>query len=185
MEPTTQELHQEATQALDHTPPHHEPLHHDPAFWVAISFLLFVLLAARYIWPPVARALDSRADTIRDQLEQAARLRAEAEELLAQYEAQRQQMARDAEEILANAHRDAQAIRENAARELQATLARRAAQAEENIARAEREALADLRAHLVEVATEAARTMVAEQLKTQKDDPAISRALAAIERQLH
>lgn len=164
---------------------HSEAFYIDPKFWVAISFVLFIALAAKYIWPAIARTLDKRADAIKEQLEQAERLRNEAEMLLAEYERQKQQMLKDAEDILANAQRDAATIRAKAAEELKQGLERRRQQAEENIARAEVEAVAQLRAHIVDVATEATRSVVAKQLQGQKEDPAIGRALAAIERNIH
>jgi F-type H+-transporting ATPase subunit b len=162
-----------------------ELYYQDPKFWVAVAFGLFVLLAAKFIWPAIARSLDNRAHAIKSQLEQAAHLQAEAELLLQQYEAQQKQSIRDAEEILENAKRDAGIIREQAARDLQTTLARRAAQAEEQIARAEQQALSQIRTQIIDAATESARSVVSAQLKGQKDDPAITRALAAIEAQIH
>ena len=45
--------------------------YHDPKFWVAAAFVIFILLAAKYIWPKIAKGLDGRSAAIRDQLEQA------------------------------------------------------------------------------------------------------------------
>lgn len=163
----------------------HGKYYEDPAFYVAVGFVIFIALAAKKIWPLIGKSLDERSNKIREQLEQAARLREEAEALLKQYEAQQKQMLKEAEEIVETAKNDAKAIRDTAARDLKASLERRAAQAEENIARAEAKAVADMRAHLIDVATEATRAVVTKQLEGQKDDPAITRALAAIERQIH
>lgn len=160
-------------------------IYEDPAFFVALGFVIFVAIAAKKVWPMIGRGLDERSKKISDQLEQAARLREEAETLLKQYEVQQKQMLKEAEEIVENAKKDAKAIRDTAAKDLKASLERRAAQAEENIARAEQQAVADMRAHLIDVATEATRSVVVKQLEGQKDDPAITRALAAIERQIH
>lgn len=162
----------------------HGKIYEDPAFFVALGFVIFVALAAKYIWPLIGRSLDDRGNKIREQLEQAARLREEAEALLKQYEKQQKQMLAEAKDIVENAKKDAKAIRDNAAKDLKAALERRAAQAEENIARAEQQAVADMRTHLIDVATEATRGVVAKQLESQKDDPAITRALTAIERQI-
>lgn len=162
-----------------------EAYYQDPKFWVAAGFVIFMVLAIRYLVPLIGRALDGRADKIRDQLEQAERLRREAEELLAGYEQQQKDMLKEAESILAHAKKDAEAIRARAGEELKAALERRAQQAQENIARAEAEAVSQLREQLVDIATEATRHVVRAQLEGQKDDPAVARALAAIERQIH
>lgn len=177
----------ETTTSTEHAAaaPAHGKVYEDPAFWVALGFVIFVAIAAKKVWPMIGSGLDSRSAKIREQLEQASRLRKEAEALLKQYEVQQKQMLAEAKDIVENAKKDAKSIRDTAAKDLKAALERRAAQAEENIARAEQQAVADMRVHLIEVATQATRSVVAKQLEGQKDDPAITRALAAIERQIH
>lgn len=185
MEPES--LHQAAAEAeahMDHDVVH-ELFYQDPKFWVFVAFVIFIALAAKYIWPMIGRSLDKRAENIKEQLEAAARLQAEAEALLASYQREQTQAKRDAEMIVENAKRDAESIHTKAADELQQTIARRTAQAEESIARAKADALAQIRLQLVDAATAQARTVLAEQLTGQKDDPALSRALSAIETQLH
>ena len=55
-----------------------------PEFWVAISFVGFVALIIYFGAPKmIAKALDDRADRIRAELEEARRLREEAQNLLA------------------------------------------------------------------------------------------------------
>jgi F-type H+-transporting ATPase subunit b len=153
-------------------------------FWVAVSFVIFLGVFLRYAWPAIAKTLDARATRIKDQLEQAARLKAEAEQLLAGYERQKQDARKEAESILANAKQEAAQIRARAAEELEASLARRAQQAEEKIARAQTEATGHVRAQIIDMAAQAAREVIATRLAEQKDDPAIGRAIAAIGRQI-
>ena len=66
---------------------------HDHHFWVLISMAIFVIA----VWKPASRAvtgmLDERAARIRSELEEARRLREEAEQLLAEYRQQQQQDA--------------------------------------------------------------------------------------------
>lgn len=157
----------------------------NPESWVAIAFAIFVFLFVRYLLPVIGGALDTRAAKIRTQLEQAAKLKEEAQALLATYEKQKKEAQKQAKEILATAKRDADAIRAKANEELKLALERRTKQAEEKIARAEAEATQSIRAQLIDIATEAARQVITDQLKDQKDDPAITRALASIERQIH
>ena len=47
----------------------------DPTFWVAVSFVLFVVLIAKMVWQKATAALDARADEIRRRLEEAQNLR--------------------------------------------------------------------------------------------------------------
>lgn len=162
-----------------------EPWYFDPTFWVALAFAGFVLVFLRYAWPAIAKLLDARAAKIRDQLEQAAKLKTEAEALLKTYEKQKKAMQKEARSIVEDAKREAENIRIRAAEELQSSLARRREQAEEKVARAQADATTKIRAQLIEIATQAARQVVGLTLKDRKDDPAVARAITAIERQLH
>lgn len=158
---------------------------HNEYTWITLAFVITIALIARYLVPAINKGLDARAEKIRDQLEQASRLRAEAEELLAKYKSEQEAMLKQAEEIVATAKRDAAAMRTQAAEELKVALDRRTAQAHEKIARAEADAVASIRTRIVESATESARTMLAEQAAGAADEQAISRAISSIESQIH
>ena len=162
-----------------------EVWYQNPEVWVAIGFTIFVVLAAKYLAPIITKGLDGRADKIRDQLEQASRLRAEAEALLATYKAQQEATLKEAEVIVATAKKDAENLRHRAVEDLKLALDRRAQQAQEKIARAESDAIAEIRTQLIDGATNAARGIIVEQLSSAKEDPAVAQALSAIERQLH
>ena len=162
-----------------------EVWYQNPEVWVAIGFTIFVVLAAKYLAPIITKGLDGRADKIRDQLEQASRLRAEAEALLATYKAQQEATLKEAEVIVATAKKDAENLRHRAVEDLKLALDRRAQQAQEKIARAESDAIAEIRTQLIDGATNAARGIIVEQLSSAKEDPAVAQALSAIERQIH
>lgn len=162
-----------------------QTLMEDPEIWVVVAFVLFLGVGWRYILPIIVKGLDARGEAIRSQLEQAKRLREEAEALLAHSRVQEAQAAREAQEILAQAKRDANALRERAADELHQNLTRRTRLAEEKIARAEAEAVAELRQQMVEAASEKVRTMLATQVTDESSDPALTKALGAIESHFH
>ena len=158
---------------------------HNEYTWIGLAFAITVFLFIRYLVPTINKALDARAEKIHDQLEQANRLRAEAQALLASYKAEQEAMLNQAEEIVATAKRDAAAMRTQAAAELKSALDRRTAQAHEKIARAEAEAVASIRTRIVESATESARSILAAQAAGAADEHAITRAISAIEAQIH
>ena len=174
--------HEAAVEASGHAA---ENFYNDPHFWVAVSFVLFVGVFIKYILPAIIKALDTRAVQISHQLEQANRLREEAEALLAASKLQQEAMRAEAENILAHAERDAADIAVKAAADLAQVTARRIAQTDEKIARAEAAAVAQIRQQIIDVATETARQVIASQLSNTKEDPAIVQALTAIERQVH
>lgn len=157
---------------------------HDAETWIAVSFVIFLLLALRYVKPFITKSLDERSTKIRDQLEQASRLRAEAEELLKNYRIQQEALLKEAEAILVSAKQDAAVMRTQATEELKATLARRTQQAEEKVARAEAEAIGEIRKRIIDAATESARVTLSGKTGQAADGDAIARALAQVERKI-
>lgn len=157
----------------------------NPSTWLLVSFLLFVALFIKYVLPHITSGLDKRADTIRFQLEQASRLRAQAQALLATYESERAEKLKEAEDILISAKRDAEALRARADADLKQSLERRSQQAVEKIERAEQEAVSYIRTQMVDVATQAVRDIVRTQLDNGSEDPSVDRAIRAIESQIH
>jgi F-type H+-transporting ATPase subunit b len=156
-----------------------------PYTWITLSTLLFLGIFLRYVLPPINRALDARSHKIYEQLEQATLLRAQAQELLASYERERESNAKEAEAIIAAAKAEAEALRTRAETDLKQALERRSVQAVEKIARAEQEAVAFVRAQMLDIAGKAASQILQKELESSKEDPAITRAITAIEQQLH
>ena len=135
---------------------------HEPAFWVAVSFFGFVALMV-YLKVPgmLGKALDERADGIRKELDQARRLREEAQDLLADYQMKQRQAEEEAKTIVDNARREAEVIKTESERSLKESIARRSRLAEEKIARAEAQAVAEVRSAAVELASAAAEKVLA------------------------
>jgi len=132
-----------------------------PEFWVAVSFFGFVALVLYYRLPQaVIDALDKRAEGIRQELDEARRLREEAQGILADYERKQRDAAKEAEEIIELAKRESQALAEETRTALQESLERRARLAEEKIARAEEQAVDEVRTRAVDVAVAAARSVI-------------------------
>lgn len=134
---------------------------HAPEFWVAIAFLAFVAILLKMNVPAlVTKLLDERAALIRKELDEARRLRDEAQDLLADY--QRKQRAADdeAKAIIDEARREAEAIKAESAKNLKEMLDRRTRVAEEKIARAEAQAVSDVRATAVDLAMRASERII-------------------------
>jgi F-type H+-transporting ATPase subunit b len=156
----------------------------DPKFWVAISFVLFVVLAGRTAWARVSEMLDARGARIRADLDEAARLRSEAEAMRAQAEADRQAALREAEELIARARAEAERVGQAASAEAEAAAKRRERMAMDRIAAAEAGAVADVRNAAAEVAVIAAREVIAQTLDAKADAKLINEAVADLPRAL-
>lgn len=154
--------------------------------WVLVAFLLFVGLMI-YMKVPglVAKMLDERAAKIASDLDEARKLREEAQALLASYQARRAEAEKDAANIVAQARADAAEYAEEARRKLAETLERRRKQAEQKIAQAEAAAIKEVRAVATEVAVTAATSLVAEAAKGEKGAALIAESIKAVKNRLN
>ena len=132
-------------------------------FWVAIAFVVFLLVLLYYRVPSlIAKSLDDRAEAIRKELDEARRLREEAQNLLADYQKKHRNAGQEAQSILELARREAEVIAQETRASLKDLLERRTQQAEDKIARAEAQAVDDVRAAAIEVAVAAAEKILRE-----------------------
>jgi F-type H+-transporting ATPase subunit b len=130
-------------------------------FWVAVAFFGFIGLLVYYKVPGlIAKVLDDRADAIRRELDEARRLREEAQQLLADYQRKSREAEAEAAEIVQLARREAEALAADTRKGLREALERRTKLAEEKIARAEAQALAEVRAAAVDSAIAAAERIL-------------------------
>ena len=156
----------------------------DPEFWVLVAAVIFVAV----VWKPVRKSLigtlDERAARIRAELDEAKKLRDEAEQLLAQYQQKEREAAAEAAAIIAHAIEEAERIAAQSARDLDQALARRQRLAEERIAQAEMKALDEIRAVAVDVAIGAAREVIQSQIDDERGGALLDAAIAALPQRL-
>lgn len=135
---------------------------HNPEYWVLVAFLIFAGIAWRAGAPgQIAKALDARADAIRNELDEARRLREEAQTLLADYQRKQREAETEAKSIVDNAKREAEALAADTRKQLAEQLERRTKLAEEKIARAEALAISEVRSTAVDGALAAAQKILA------------------------
>ena len=137
----------------------------DNTFWATIALVIFIGVVIYFKVPGmISKALDERANRIRNELEEARRLREEAKQLLAEFQQKRKEAEKDAANIVASAKREADMLLEDAHRKTEEYVVRRTAIAEQKIAQAEQEAVNEVRASAVDIAVEAARKLLAEKV---------------------
>jgi F-type H+-transporting ATPase subunit b len=156
----------------------------DPEFWVLVSFVVFFVLFGRRLWAAITGMLDGRATAIRAELDEAQRLRREAEAMLADAERARTEALAEAEAMLARSHAEAAHVAAAAAAEAEASAKRRERVALERIAAAEKAAVDDVRQTAAEIATAAARMVIAEGLGEERENAILDRAIADLPRAL-
>jgi F-type H+-transporting ATPase subunit b len=152
----------------------------EPRNWVLIAFVLFFAIFGRKLWSVLAQMLDDRAAKVRAELDEAARLRREAEAMLRDAEARRAEALREAQALVEGAKAEAERLAAAAAAEAEAAARRREQMAMDRIAAAEKAAVDEVRLTAAEVATAAARQVIAEGLSAEADSRLIDRAIAQL-----
>jgi len=157
-----------------------------PELWVLVSFVLFLALLVYYKIPgKIAKALDDRADRIKTELEEARRLHEEAQSILADYQRKRRDAENEAEEIIAMARREAQFYAEESRKAMNESLQRRVKLAEEKIARAEEQAIQEIRSKSADVASAAAETIIAKELKGDSAGDLVTKGIREVSAKLN
>jgi F-type H+-transporting ATPase subunit b len=154
--------------------------------WALIGLLIFLAIMI-YVKAPgmAAKMLDERAKRIADELDEARRLRDEAQQILTEYQKKRQAAEAEANEIIAAAKREADLLVEDAKRKSDEYVARRTATAEQKIAQAERVAIAEVRASAVDLAVAAARKVLQEKVDGGAADTLFRSALDSLKTRLN
>lgn len=153
--------------------------------WVAIAFVIFVVLTYRPIGRFAAGALDGRADQIKHEIDEAQRLREEAQHMLAEYQRKQRDAATEAEAVIKAAIDDAEAMRHEARDELQRALTRREALATARIEQAEVEATQQIRNLAIDIAIAAAAKVLGDRLGEDGSARIIDNAISELPGKLH
>ncbi len=141
----------------------------DATFWALISLILFMAIIF-YMKVPgmITGSLDTRADRIRNELDEARRLREEAQQLLAEYQRKRKDAEKEASELIAAAEHEAAGLVAEARQKTEDYVQRRTAMAEQKIALAESEAVNEVRRQAIDIAVAAAETLIADKVDDEK-----------------
>ena len=157
----------------------------DPRLWVALAFFIFIGLTYKKISAYAIRALDERSAKIKTELDEARRLREEAQAVLADYRQKQAEYRKEAESILEEARRDGDILRARAEEDIKAAMDNRMKQAIERIAQEEASAIAEVRNHVVDMALSSARTLIADHVAAMPQDNFVQMTLGDIERKIH
>lgn len=155
-------------------------------FIVLIAFLVFVGVLLYFKVPGrIGALLDQRAAGIRRDLDEARRLREEAQEIYASFERRQRDVAGQADQIVANARREAEAQAAKAQADLKTSIERRLKAAEDQIASAESDAVRAVRDRAVQAAVSAAAALLAAQVSAGQRSAGIDEAIDEVERRLN
>ena len=152
----------------------------DTMTWYALALVLFFVVI--FVWgrKPILSGIDGEIAKIREELDQAKKLRTEAASTLADYRARQQEAMKEAESIIAHAKDEAARLRVSATKDLEASLKRHEQGALQRIRLAESEALAEVKQAVIDQAMAAARTAMAAHLDAATVDKLVDQAIADV-----
>jgi len=155
-------------------------------FWVFLGFLVFIgIIVYLKIPAKLVASLDARSAKIKSDLDDARRLREEAQALLAEYKRRYGEAESEAKAILTQAQHEAQAFTEEARVRIEDYVARRTRAVEQRIGQAETQAVAEVRSRAIDVATAAAARILGEAAKGETGDALIKRSIKAVRSNLN
>jgi F-type H+-transporting ATPase subunit b len=157
----------------------------NPETWVAVAFVLFVVLLGKILWTKVTELLDKRSAAIARALEDATRLRTEALAAKAAAEQTLAQATAEAEAIMGHAREEVSRMQARAAASLQHQITLREQQALDRIAQSEAAAAKQVRDTAVDVALTATRSLLREQVGSGKSQDLVEQAIVELPRRLH
>ena len=150
----------------------------DSHFWVGVAFVVFVGVLAKVGVHKLAwTKLGETGAKVQAQLDVAASLRAEAQELLDQIKVQRADAEKQAAATLQAAKEQAIRLQAEAKEKLAEQIKRRGELATRRIAVAEAQATADVKAAAADLAAQMAETVLAKRLEGAKSDPLVDQAI--------
>jgi F-type H+-transporting ATPase subunit b len=147
-------------------------------FWVAVAFVLFIAVLIKLgAHRVIIGALDDRSARIKAELDEAKRVREEAQALLADYQRRRSEADREADAIVVAAKAEAERVAAEAKAKVEDFVARRTKMAETKIAQAEAQAVADVRAAAADAAVAAAEKILGDTAKGKIADDLIAQGI--------
>ncbi len=157
----------------------------DTNFWLWIALVALIVL----IWwkggRGIVAGLDSKIQKVRQAIDEAESLKAEAERTLAEYKRKQRDAMAEAERIVAHARREAEEIREQQLAALKVSLERREQLAMDRIAQAEANALRSVQAGAVDAAIAASAHLIREKLDEGRSDALIDASIQEVGRRLN
>lgn len=132
----------------------------DTAFWVFLASLGFFFALFKFGRKPLLSMLDARTAKIRHDLDEAERLKNEAQELLADSQRKHRDAIQTSQKIIDTAKETATRIARDAEQKMTDSLKRREAQLVERIKRAESAAVEALRHQAADLAAKSAEILL-------------------------
>jgi F-type H+-transporting ATPase subunit b len=163
-----------------------EPFYLTQEFFVGFAFVLFVAAVYKPVYKLVIGKLDGRAKEIEKNLEDSARLKEIAQELLASYEKKYSEFEKESQLIIAEAEKEANRIIDTMEVEVKKEVEKKMLIADEKIRQYQLKAITDINLALSELAVKKAEDMLVQELKdVGKKNNILVNSVAQVKKKLH
>ncbi len=145
--------------------------------WSVISFVVLLVLLAKYAFPPVKKIMAERTAKIRGDIEAAEKARLEAERVLAEYRNQLEEARKEANRLVEEARKTAGLVREDLLKRAHEEAADIKRRADEALAIEKERVMNELRGSLGDLAVELASRIISFEIERQNVDPLVEQFL--------
>ena len=149
----------------------------NPETWVLVAFIIFVALVSKKAWGFITASLDERGERINGELEEAARLREDAQSLLSEYQRDHRGLEQEVARMLEKAREERDALISLAEERLKNQLAQKETQAEQNLRHAEAKVIEEVRSKASDYTIMAARELIMRKSDSEKMSALIDNAI--------
>jgi F-type H+-transporting ATPase subunit b len=149
--------------------------------WTLLLFVVSMIILAKLAFPRITEALDKRQHAIEESIDEAARIRREADGLLEEYRERLAEARRQAEEILERARRSAEAHEHESEAEAKARREQLLEQARRDIEMETRRAIQDIRREVADLTVMATEKVTRRTLSEEDQRRLIEDALSELD----
>ncbi|MBB44191.1 MAG: F0F1 ATP synthase subunit B [Rhodospirillaceae bacterium] len=156
-----------------------------PEFWVAVGFLILLAIIFKSAFKAITTHLDERAKRIQETLDEAEKLREEAQRLLADYQRKQREASKEIEAIIADARSKSETMISDSEKMLQKSMERREQIAKEKITQMEADAILAVRNYAIDIAIEVSKKVMITKLGKNQSDYLIDKSIDEISQKFH
>ncbi|PCJ99700.1 MAG: hypothetical protein COA45_02455 [Zetaproteobacteria bacterium] len=153
--------------------------------WYTFSFLIFAAIIIKVASPIITKALDSRIEDIKRELEESENLRVEAQEMLAQYQRKHRDAVQESEKIIKTARENSEQFKAQAEADLDEIMKRREQQLENRLQRMEQNAISEIQAYAADLAMNAATQIIIDKLDKKANSKLVEQSIENVEINIH
>ncbi len=148
--------------------------------WTIITFVVLLLILWKTAWTPIVEALDSRAERVRGDIENAEKAREDAERLLAEHREMMAKANQEASEVISKGREEAERMKDDIVKRAQEEARQMTERARNEIDAARDRALDELKNEVVIISTEIASKIVVKNINPEDQKGFVEEALKKI-----